>query len=134
MRSSVRAAIGIAALLVCGTASAGGAPGGVVGSWSGDLRQIDPTAETKYPMTLSITAKGAKGSSAYPSLKCKGTWTRLAQRDGYSIYREKVTNEPGASCVDGIVTVKNDGGKLILGWFGAYEGEPYVAAAALNAE
>jgi hypothetical protein len=43
-----------------------------------------------------------------------------------------VTNEPGGSCIDGIVTVTTDAGKLVLGWYAAFEGAPSLASAVLN--
>jgi len=102
------------------------------GSWSGEMRQIDPTAERTYPMTLTIDGK--KGASSYPSLKCGGTLTRVAEAKGYSIYREQVANETGGTCVGGMIIVTPDAGRLVLGWFTSFEGEPLLASAVLKQE
>ena len=120
-----------AAILIatcCGTAVAG--PAGINGSWSGEMRQIEVNAEAKYPMTLTLAGSG--GTTNYPTLNCSGSWTKIATRSGYAIYEEKVTNTKGATCIDGMVMVKLDSGKLILGWFAAYAGAPSLAAASLE--
>ena len=97
------------------------------------MRQVDPTQETSYPMTLTIT--GAKGQSSYPTLNCGGSWSRIGEtKEGYSIFKEAVVNEPGASCIDGVAIVYPDGGKLVLGWFGSFEGTPTLASAVLERE
>jgi hypothetical protein len=119
----------MAALAVCGMAWAGGSTR-LSGSWAGEMRQIEVNAEDKYPMTLTLSAAG--GMSNYPTLNCSGTWTKIGARSGYTIYEEKITNTKGATCIDGMVMVKLDGGKLILGWFAAYAGAPSLAAATLE--
>lgn len=122
----------VALLAMCGVAAAGSAPGagGMSGSWSGQMRQIEANAETAYPMTLSFAGKSA--TSNYPTLNCSGTWTRVASKNGYVIYAEKVTNTKGASCIDGMVMVTMDEGKVVLGWFASYDGAPSVATAVLS--
>jgi hypothetical protein len=100
-------------------------------SWVGEMRQIEENAETKYPMALTLTANGAKGTATYPTLNCRGKWTKVAQKNGYVVYTETVTNKNGATCVNGMVTVKIDQGKVVLGWFGAFDGAPIVSTAVL---
>lgn len=129
MRALASFAVGL--IVVCAPAFAGGA--NISGQWSGEMRQIDPGHESKYPMTLSLA--GAKGATTYPTLNCSGAWTRVAEtKDGYAIYRETVMNEPSAGCIDGIFTVRADAGKLIIGWFGVFEGTPSLASAVLARE
>ena len=105
-----------------------GSPG-LSGSWTGDMRQIETTSETTYPMTLSFSGKGA--TADYPTLNCSGKWTKVAQKNGYVVYAETATNRNGATCVDGIVSVKIDQDKVVLGWFGAFDGAPIVSTAVL---
>ncbi len=130
MHSVIRLAVGVSALALCGAALAGGAPPSLTGSWAGEMRQIEAKAETSYPMTLSFVGKGA--TADYPTLNCSGKWTRLTQKNGYVVYTETVTNKDGATCVDGIVTVKIDQGNVVLGWFGAFDGAPIVSTAVLS--
>ena len=128
MRSFALAAL--AALVLSPAALAGAPPS--ASRWSGEMRQIEVNAEAKYPMTLTLSGK--KGTATYPTLNCSGTWTRIAVKDGYQIYQEKVTNQKGATCIDGIAMVRLDGDKLILGWFAADQGEPFLAEAMLSRE
>jgi hypothetical protein len=114
--------------MTCGAAIA--APAGLTGSWAGEMRQVEANAETSYPMTISFGAKTA--TSDYPTLNCSGTWTKVAAKNGYVIYAEKVTNKKGATCIDGMVTVTIDQGKVVLGWFAAFGGEPSMATAVLS--
>lgn len=126
MRIAVIAVMSASAL--CGVAAAGSA--GLNGSWAGDMRQIEMAAETTYPMTLTI--KGKSAVATYPTLNCRGAWSEVARKNGYVIFAETVTNEDGANCIDGIVTVKADNGKVILGWFAADAEGPIVAMASLE--
>ncbi|MBL8779840.1 MAG: hypothetical protein JNL06_02760 [Alphaproteobacteria bacterium] len=113
------------------SASAGDQPASVNGSWTGEMRQVDNDRETRYPMM--VTLNGAKGTTTYPTLKCAGTLSRLGTaKSGYVIYQETVKNDPGANCIDGVVMVSTDAGKLLLGWYGAFEGAPSLASAVLN--
>jgi hypothetical protein len=116
-------------LVAISSAAQGG--GQVVGSWAGEMRQVDVDRESKYAMTLTL--KGATGASSYPTLQCGGEWTRVGEtKDGYAIYHEKIVNEPGGTCIDGVFIARADGGKLIIGWFGVYEGAPSLASAVLS--
>jgi hypothetical protein len=113
------------------TAQAGDAPASVNGGWTGEMRQVDVDRESRYPMMLSL--KGAKGTTAYPTLKCAGTLSRIGTtKSGYVIYQETIKNEEGGSCIDGIVLVTTDAGKLVLGWYAAFQGAPSLASAVLN--
>lgn len=104
---------------------------GVSGIWSGEMRQIDPALETRYPMILRLD--GETGASLYPTLNCGGAWARVGEtKDGYTIFKETVVNEPGAHCIDGYAIVYPDEGKLVLGWFAAFEGTPSLASAVLG--
>ncbi|MBP6010725.1 MAG: hypothetical protein KBA31_00730 [Alphaproteobacteria bacterium] len=135
MRLMVRSlAVATAAALACVPSFAAGASGvSVIGTWTGEMRQIDPDRESSYPMTLTIAPKGGKGTTSYPSLNCKGTLTRITEtKSGYAIYQEKISNGPDAHCIDGLVLVTADGGKLVLGWFATFEGAPSLASALLT--
>jgi hypothetical protein len=121
------------AALVAYTVSGGAAvaaPAGLTGSWAGEMRQVETNAEATYPMTLSFAGQNA--ASNYPTLNCSGTWTKVAEKNGYVIYAETVTNKKGATCIDGMVTVTIDQGKVVLGWFAAFGGEPSMATAVLS--
>lgn len=119
--------------LLASAAVAQAGPVSVTGSWSGEMRQVDVSRETHYPMTLVLNGK--TGTSSYPQLKCGGTLTKIGEtKSGYVIYQETIENEPGATCIDGIVLVTADSGKLILGWYAAFEGSPSLASAVLNRE
>lgn len=121
--------IAVAAAFCAVAAQAGSASPGE--SWAGEMRQIEVDGESKYPMTLTL--KGKTGGSSYPTLKCAGVWTRIGvTKDGYAIYHEKVVNEPGATCIDGVFTARKDADKLIIGWFGVYDGKPGLASATLG--
>jgi len=121
------------AVLVAGSVSAqaGDAPASVNGSWTGEMRQIDADRETRYPMMVSLN--GAKGTTTYPTLKCTGTLSRLGtSKAGYVVFQETVKNDPGGNCIDGVVTVTTDAGKLLLGWYGVFDGAPSLASATLD--
>jgi hypothetical protein len=118
----------IALAAMSGVASAGSV--GLDGLWAGEMRQIEATEEVRYPMTLTIAGKSA--TADYPTLNCIGTWTRIASKNGYTIYAETVTNRKGASCIDGMVMVTMDKGRVVLGWFASYDGAPSVATAVLS--
>jgi hypothetical protein len=120
--------------LVAGTVTAhAGDAASVAGSWGGEMRQVDVDRETRYPMTLTL--KGTSGTTSYPTLKCGGTLAKVGETNsGYAIYQETIKNEPGATCIDGVVLVTTDGGKLILGWYAAFQGAPALASAVLSRE
>ena len=103
----------------------------VLGQWSGEMRQVDVERETRYPMTLAI--KGKTGTTSYPTLKCAGTLSKIGEtKGGYVLYQETVKNDPGETCIDGVVMVTTDAGKLVLGWYAAFEGQPSMASAVLS--
>ena len=130
MRSSASIALALTLTLTVGPAFAGGSS--LAGKWVGEMRQIDVTEETRYPMTLTL--QGAKGATTYQTLKCTGTWSRIGEKDGYTVYKETARNEADGICTDGIMTVTLDAGKLVVGWFGVFEGAPSVATAVLQRE
>jgi hypothetical protein len=106
-------------------------PASVDGSWAGEMRQVDVDNETRYPMALTL--KGKTGATSYPTLNCSGALTKIADTNGgYAIYQERITNQPGATCIDGVVLVTTDAGKLVLGWFATFDGTPTVATAVLR--
>lgn len=104
--------------------------------WTGQMRQIDQRDQSSYPMYLLIQSDGA--STNYPSLKCRGTLSKVVEGpDGYVVFKEKITEGALSSvqyrgCVDGLITVKEVGDDLFVGWFGVSEGEPIVAYAKLQ--
>lgn len=123
----------IAAVAVFAASPAFAASPSLTGNWSGDMRQIDKSQEKTYPMVLGFSGK--KVTTSYPSLKCGGTLSKIAESKGvYTIYKETIKNDEGGACIDGLVIVQPDNGKLILGWFAAYEGEPTLASAILQKE
>ena len=127
---SVLLATGIA---LTGSVAARAGDAALDGSWAGEMRQVDPDRETSYPMTLTI--KGTKGATSYPTLNCSGTLSRIATtKAGYAIYQETIKNDPGATCIDGIVTVTTDANKVVLGWFAEFAGTPSLASAVLERE
>ena len=109
--------------------------GGVAGSWTGEMRQIDPAPVHSYAM--SMTLNGKKGTTSYPSLKCGGKLTRIAQNGAYTVYREKITYgalsaSNASGCIDGMITVTPAGNTLVLGWFASFEDKPSLASAVLS--
>ena len=99
------------------------------------MRQIEVNGEMDFP--ISVTFSGGKATSKYESLSCGGEWTRIGGTSpDYVIYKETITygsvNDPDTgSCIDGVVIVSRRNGKLVLGWFANFEGEPILAAAEL---
>jgi hypothetical protein len=126
MRMFLTAAV---ALTISGSVAVAGSAA-LADSWAGEMRQVEANVETTYPMTLSFGAKTV--TADYPTLNCSGTWTKVAESGGYVIYAEKVTNKKGATCIDGMVMVTIDQGKVVLGWFAAYDGAPSMATAVLS--
>jgi len=123
----------VAGLVAAGSAVAQAGGASLNGSWAGEMRQVDVDRESRYPMKLTL--KDNSGTTAYPTLKCTGALTRVAETKlGYAIYQENVTNEPDGACIDGIVLVTTDAGKIVLGWYATFEGEPSLASAVLVRE
>ena len=115
---------------------AGGA--NLSGRWAGEMRQVDPDQESRYSMTLDL--KGPGGQTSYPSLKCGGSLEKIADAaGGYVIFREKITygaltSDVERGCIDGLLIVTQRDGKLVLGWFAAFDGLPSLASAVLEKE
>jgi hypothetical protein len=129
-----------ALLLMCGVARADVAPppppDPTEGTWYGAMRQVDVDREQSYPMTLTLNEQG--GSTDYPKLSCGGELERLGTASGgYVIYKETITRgafDKGKEngCVDGVLIIHADDNQLVLGWFGAFDGDPMVASAKLS--
>src|SRR5262249_24431392 len=106
------------------------------GRWYGQMRQVNVDGEESYQMTLTLTESG--GRSDYPKLRCGGELERLGTASGgYVVYKETITRggtDDGKArpCVDGVVVVHVDDDQLVLGWFGAFDGEPLLASARLS--
>ena len=135
-----RAFITMVLLLAAGAARADVAPlpppDPAEGTWYGSMRQVNVDGEESYPMTLTLTETG--GTTDYPKLSCGGELQRLGTASGgYVVYKEAITrgafeSGSGNGCVDGVVIIHAEGEKLVLGWFGAIDGEPMLAAARLT--
>jgi hypothetical protein len=110
-------------------AAVAGAPG-MSGVWTGQMRQIEVDNEATYPMRLTFAGKSAVAD--YPTLNCSGIWSKVTEKNGYAIYAEEAANRDGATCIDGMVMVKIDKGKVFVGWFAAYDGAPTVSTAVLS--
>lgn len=131
--------LGLAALVaLCVPAqSLAGDGGSLDGAWTGKMHQIDTEERSSYPVELTV--RGDVAETRYRTLSCGGVLERVAARDGYSVFKEKITT--GAltpsrvrGCIDGMMTLKADGNTLIVGWFGVFEGLPTVAYATLRRE
>lgn len=121
-------AVAVVALSASGAAIAG-VPA-MTGVWTGDMRQIEVDTEATYPMTLTFAGKSAVAD--YPTLNCTGIWTKVTERNGYAIYTEEAANRGDAKCIDGMVMVTIDEGKVFVDWFAAYDGAPTVSTAVLS--
>jgi len=106
------------------------------GTWYGQMRQVNVEGEESYPMVLRLTGSG--GRSEYPKLNCGGELERLGSASGgYVVYKETITrggtnDGKESACVDGVVVIHVEKNELVLGWFGAIDGEPYLASARLT--
>ena len=97
------ASIAVVAVFAAAPALAGSP--GPSGMWSGQMRQIDKLQEKTYPMELTFAGK--KATTSYPSLKCGGALTKIAEVKGvYTIYKETIKNDEGGACIDGLVIVQ----------------------------
>lgn len=126
----------VAGVLVTSVVVGSAVAGAKSETWVGNMRQVDVNAETKYPMT--VTFNGTKVTSTYETLSCGGNWVRIGGTSpDYVIYKETITHgsidnpDPG-TCIDGVVIVSRRNGKLVLGWFANFEGEPMLASAELS--
>ena len=136
----MRRTFAIAALLLAGGVAradiAPPPPDTPAGTWYGSMRQVDVGQESSYPMTLMLSENG--GSTDYPKLKCGGELKLLGPASGgYVVYKETITRgvfDAGkdTGCVDGVVVIHAEGNNLLLGWFGAFNGEPMLASARLT--
>ena len=131
--------VALVAALTIGSARADIAPpppDAGAGTWYGSMRQVNSDGEERYPMTLVLSENG--GTTDYPKLKCGGELQRLGTATGgYVIYKETITRgafnkRTGDGCVDGVVIIHAEGDAIVLGWFGAFDGEPMLASARLT--
>ena len=128
----------VALTLACGAARADVAPprDEPESTWYGSMHQAESGREETYPMTLKLSADG--GTTDYPKLNCGGELKLLGPASGgYMVYKETITRgafdaDKGTGCVDGVVITHIEGGNLVLGWFGAFDGEPVLASARLT--
>lgn len=106
------------------------------GTWYGQMRQVNVDGEESYPVVLRLNESG--GHSDYPNLKCGGELDRLGTAGGgYTVYKETITrggvdDGKSSACVDGVIVIHVEGDQLVLGWFGAFDGEPVLASARLK--
>ena len=136
MRASFVAIVMMFATLPASADVAPPPPDPAEGAWYGSMRQVNVDGEESYAMTLTLREGG--GTSDYPKLHCGGELERLGTASGgYIVYKESITRgafDGGKSngCVDGVVIVHIENNKLVLGWFGAFDGDPIVATARLT--
>ena len=136
MRIAIAALVSVFSIGVASADVAPPPPDPNEGTWYGSMRQVNADGEASYPMTLVLTESG--GTSDYPKLGCGGELERLGTASGgYVIYKETITRGAfdkgkGDGCVDGVVVLHVEGIALLLGWFGAIDGEPMLASARLG--
>jgi hypothetical protein len=136
MRIAIAALVSIVSIGVANADVAPPPPDPSEGTWYGAMRQVNTDGEESYPMTLVLTETG--GTTDYPKLSCGGELERLGTASGgYVIYKETITRgafdkRKGDGCVDGVLVVHIDGNALVLGWFGAFDGEPMLASGRLG--
>ena len=92
---------------------------------------MNADGEESYPMSLRLTEDG--GRTDYPKLHCGGELERVGSASGgYVIYKETITRrDQEGACVDGVIVIHVERDDLVLGWFGAFDGEPLLASARL---
>jgi hypothetical protein len=98
----------------------------IVGSWSGQLTQIN--SQTPIKVELAISAKGAE--TKYPDLDCTGKLIRSGASKSYVFFIEVITKgrvDKGGHCPDGTITVARQGDNLAMGWFGNIKDSLVVA-------
>jgi hypothetical protein len=88
----------------------------IVGSWNGQLTQIN--SQTPIKVELVISAKGAE--TKYPDIDCIGKLIRSGASKSYVFFIEVITKgrvDKGGRCPDGTITVARQG--TILPWGGS---------------
>ena len=103
------------------------------GTWTGSLTQ--PGHPKSY--AISVTLAGKTGQTTYPGQNCTGKLTRVGTSGGYAFFTEIITTgkfDPAtkAGCLDGSLTLQQDGGKLIMAWMTAHDGKAVVAYGSLD--
>ena len=103
------------------------APGpSIVGSWSGQLTQIN--SQTPIKLELAISPKGAE--TKYPDIDCAGKLIRTGSSKSYVFFIEVITKgrvDKGGRCPDGTITIARQGDNLAVGWFGNIKDSLVVA-------
>lgn len=93
-------------------------PANAVGVWSGTVEE----GSKRYPVVMTLDPTG--GSTVYRTLNCSG-YLSIADTNGeWSLYREKVTNGPGARCIDGYWAVQTQGNGLRAAWMRSRNARP----------
>jgi hypothetical protein len=98
----------------------------IVGSWSGQLTQIN--SQTPIKVELAISPKGAE--TRYPDLDCAGKLIRSGASKSYVFFIEVITKgrvDKGGRCPDGTITIARQGDNLAVGWFGNIKDSLVVA-------
>ena len=98
----------------------------IVGSWSGQLTQIN--SQTPIKVELAISPKGAE--TKYPDIDCTGKLIRSGSSKSYVFFIEVITKgrvDKGGRCPDGTITVARQGNNLAVGWFGNIKDNLVVA-------
>lgn len=103
------------------------------GTWIGSAQQLGKSGS--FPVKVVITATGA--ASEYPDQDCSGKLTRIASSGSYTLYAEKITvgaydQARGSGCLDGIVTLRKSGDKMLFGWAGSIDDQMITVAGALE--
>jgi hypothetical protein len=98
----------------------------IVGSWSGQLTQIN--SQTPIKVEFAISAKGAE--TKYPDMDCTGKLIRSGASKSYVFFIEVITKgrvDKGGHCPDGTITLARQGDNLAVGWFGNIKDSLVVA-------
>ncbi|MFO1185736.1 MAG: hypothetical protein U1E56_13275 [Bauldia sp.] len=103
------------------------------GTWTGQAQQLNKSGS--FPVKVVITASGA--TTEYPDQDCGGKLTRISTSGSYTLYAEKITvnaydEGKGTGCLDGIVTLRKSGTKLLFGWVGAIDDQMITVSGALT--
>jgi hypothetical protein len=102
----------------------GQSPPAVLGTWTGTV------AQNKAGYSVAMTISASASETEYPELKCAGNLARVGAANGYVFFTETITHggkNSGGGCIDGTITAAPAAGKVVCGWFGAYNGETFVA-------
>jgi eukaryotic-like serine/threonine-protein kinase len=84
-------------------------PQGMAGTWTGTVRQTKPALSVS--VQISLTGGGRGGTVSYPQLGCSGSLTVITGGSARIILAQKISTGR-ASCADGRITLRAQGGKL----------------------